>query len=79
MPSVDAEAPHSLTDRETVTAAPAHSGPRALTNEVINDLMSLFTHSPTEILGRSLFHQGCSPVTEAFDKGPDCLIVLTLI
>lgn len=52
-PSVDAEAPHSLTDRETVTvglsqSSVAHSGPSTHTDEVINDLMSLFTHLPTE-------------------------------
>lgn len=54
--SVDAVAPQSLTDREPMTAALSqgpvtHSGPGSHTDEVINDLMSFFTHSPTETWG----------------------------
>lgn len=48
-------ASHSLTDRETVTASlsqspVAHSGPSSLADEVIIDLMSLLTPSPTYLL-----------------------------
>lgn len=63
-PSVDAEAPHSLTDRETMLSQSpvAHGGTSTHTNEVINGLMSLFTHLATETWGGFLFRQGTSVV-----------------
>lgn len=59
--------PHSLTDRESMTAAlsqspVAHGGPSSHNDEVINDLMSLLTHSPTETWGRLFFLCQGAPV-----------------
>lgn len=61
-PFVGAEAPRSLTDRGTMTAAlsqspVAYCGPSTHTVEVINDLMSLFKDNSTEGCSGFLFHE----------------------